>query len=142
MAGSSMKEPHCDISARIADIHGRADRLSPLDIHQRMDAIRLQAAALGLDALEGLMHRSAQLALLPGHRVATRCCLEHVGEALSSAATFPSKHSSVPSLGAGRDAQSIAFFSAPGMDRLYSGVTKSTASMAAIASLSALPAGG
>ena len=42
----------------------------------------------------------------------------------------------------GRDAQSIAFFSAPGMDRLYSGVTNSTASTAAIASLSASASGG
>jgi len=30
------------------------------------------------------MHRSAQLALLPGHRVATQCCLEHFDEALQS----------------------------------------------------------
>ena len=49
-----------------------------------MDAIRQAAAANGLDALEGLMHRSAQLALLPGHRVATRSCLEHLDEALHS----------------------------------------------------------
>src|SRR4051794_28563401 len=42
----------------------------------------------------------------------------------------------------GRDAQSIAFFSAPGMDRLYSGVTKSTASDRAIASLSSRASGG
>src|SRR3954464_8129175 len=37
----------------------------------------------------------------------------------------------------GRLAQSIAFLSAPGIERLYSGVTNSTASTAAIASLSA-----
>src|SRR5688572_20122161 len=42
----------------------------------------------------------------------------------------------------GRLAQSIAFLSAPGMDRLYSGVTNRTASIEAMASLSALPAGG
>src|SRR5512141_142036 len=42
----------------------------------------------------------------------------------------------------GRLAQSIAFLSAPGIDRLYSGVTNSTASTDAIASFSALPAGG
>ena len=42
----------------------------------------------------------------------------------------------------GRDAQSMAFFSAPGIDRLYSGVTNSTASDAAIASLSAMASGG
>src|SRR4051812_5755957 len=42
----------------------------------------------------------------------------------------------------GRLAQSIAFFSPPGIERLYSGVTNSTASTAAIAALRALPAGG
>ncbi|HET9459934.1 MAG TPA: hypothetical protein VFO51_08150 [Sphingomicrobium sp.] len=72
------------IGSAIAEFTNRAERLSPLDIHARMDAIRQIAADNGLDALEGLMHRTAQLALLPGHRVATRCCLEHVGEALDS----------------------------------------------------------
>lgn len=72
------------IGERLATFSSRAERLSPLDIHARMDAIRQIAAANGLDALEGLMHRSAQLALLPGHRVATRCCLEHLDEALES----------------------------------------------------------
>jgi hypothetical protein len=68
----------------IAEIQRRAERLSPLDIHSRMDAIRRIAADNGLDALEGLMHRSAQLALLPGHRVATQCCLEHLDEAIEN----------------------------------------------------------
>ena len=72
------------IGERLAEFSSRAERLSPLDIHARMDAIRQIAAENGLDALEGLMHRSAQLALLPGHRIATRCCLEHLDEALSS----------------------------------------------------------
>jgi hypothetical protein len=72
------------IGERLAEFNSRAERLSPLDIHERMDAIRRIAADNGLDALEGLMHRSAQLALLPGHRVATRCCLEHLDEALES----------------------------------------------------------
>ena len=71
------------IGERLADISSRADRLSPLDIHSRMDAIREIAAQNGMDALEALTRRSAQLALLPGHRVATRCCLEHMDEALS-----------------------------------------------------------
>jgi hypothetical protein len=39
-------------------------------------------------------------------------------------------------------AQSIAFFSAPGMDRLYSGVTKRTASTATIAFLNSVATGG
>src|SRR5215212_1015343 len=42
----------------------------------------------------------------------------------------------------GREAQSMAFFKAPGMERLYSGVTNSTASELEIASLSALASGG
>jgi hypothetical protein len=42
----------------------------------------------------------------------------------------------------GRLAQSIAFFNPPGIERLYSGVTNSTASASAIASLSAVATGG
>ena len=42
----------------------------------------------------------------------------------------------------GRDAQSIAFFWAPGIDRLYSGVTKRIASERRIASFRATAAGG
>ena len=72
---------------RIADLNKRAARLSPLDIHAQMDAIREVAAINGLAALECLAHRSAQLALLPGHRVAVRCCLEHMDEALESERT-------------------------------------------------------
>jgi hypothetical protein len=83
--GADKLEPLRDqISERLADISSRADRLSPLDIHERMDAIRAIAASNGLEALEALTRRSAQLALLPGHRVATRSCLEHAEEALSS----------------------------------------------------------
>lgn len=42
----------------------------------------------------------------------------------------------------GRLAQSMAFFNPPGMERLYSGVTKSTASTWAIAALKSLATGG
>src|ERR1041384_3032129 len=42
----------------------------------------------------------------------------------------------------GRLAQSMAFLSAPGIERLYSGVTNITASTAATASLNATPIGG
>ncbi len=42
----------------------------------------------------------------------------------------------------GRLAQSIAFFSAPGIERLYSGVTNNTASTSAIAYLKARATGG
>ena len=84
MASDRLTPLREQIGERLAEFNSRAERLSPLDIHVRMDAIRRIAADNGLDALEGLMHRSAQLALLPGHRVATRCCLEHLDEALES----------------------------------------------------------
>ena len=75
------------LGQRIADLSKRAARLSPLDIHAQMDAIREVAAINGLAALESLAHRTSQLALLPGHRVALRCCLEHMDEALGSERT-------------------------------------------------------
>lgn len=84
MAGDKLGPLREQIGERLAEFCSRAARLSPLDIHSRMDAIRQIAAANGLDALEALMHRSSQLALLPGHRVATQCCLEHLDEAIES----------------------------------------------------------
>jgi hypothetical protein len=80
----SLNHVRSQLGRRIAEIHKRAARLSPLDIHAQMDAIRETAALNGLVALEGLAHCSAQLALLPGHRVATQCCLEHMDVALAS----------------------------------------------------------
>jgi hypothetical protein len=71
------------VGLRVAEIRDGA-RLSPLDVHARLDAIRRLAADHGLDALEGLARRSAQLALLPGHRVALQSCLKHVDDALDS----------------------------------------------------------
>ena len=83
MAGKQWKAPG-DIGERIAEFQNRAERLSPMDIHARMDAIRQAAAENGLDALEGLAYRSAQLALLPGHRVAMQCCADRLADALGS----------------------------------------------------------
>jgi hypothetical protein len=80
----SLSDVRTQLGERIADLSARAPRLSPLDIHAQMDAIREVAALNGLAALECLAHRSAQLALLPGHRVSVRCCLEHMDEALTS----------------------------------------------------------
>jgi len=71
-----------EVGQRIAEIRDRGLRLSPLDLHARMDAIRQLAAVNGLAALEGLARHSAQLALLPGCRVTMQSCLEHVEEAL------------------------------------------------------------
>ena len=78
-------DPHANVrhqvSLRVAEMRDAGRRLSPLDLHARMDAIRQLAAAHGLAALESLAHCSAQLALLPGHRVAMSSCLEHVDDA-------------------------------------------------------------
>jgi len=76
-----------EVGLRVAEIRDGGLRLSPLDLHARMDAIRQLAAVHGLAALEGLAHCSAQLALLPGHRVAMASCLEHVDEALDGRST-------------------------------------------------------
>ena len=84
MADETLGSVRLQVADCISELNSRAERLSPLDIYARMDAIRQVAAANGLDALEGLMRRTTQLALLPGHRVATQCCLEHVDEALDS----------------------------------------------------------
>jgi hypothetical protein len=84
MATDPLANVKDQVGARVAEIRAAGPRLSPLDLHARMDAIRQLAATHGLAALEGLARCSAQLALLPGHRVAMRSCLEHVDEALSS----------------------------------------------------------
>ena len=69
----------------LAEIVDSGPRLSPLAVHAKMDAIRELAAINGLAAMEGLARCSAQRALLPGHRVTLRSCLEHMDEALDSA---------------------------------------------------------
>jgi hypothetical protein len=84
MAADPLSTIRREIGLRVAEIRGASLRLSPLDLHARMDAIRQLAAAHGLAALEGLARSSAQRALLPGHRVAMQSCLEHVEEALDS----------------------------------------------------------
>jgi hypothetical protein len=84
MATDPLAKVRNEIGLRVAEIRASAPRLSPLDLHSRMDAIRQLAAINGLAALEGLARCSAQLALLPGHRVAMQTCLEHVDTALDS----------------------------------------------------------
>lgn len=84
MARDPLVKVRNEIGLRVAEIRNAGPRLSPLDLHSRMDAIRQLAAINGLAALEGLAGRSAQMALLPGHRVAVNSCLEHVDEALDS----------------------------------------------------------
>ena len=84
MATDPLSTVRMEVGQRVAEIRQRGSRISPLDLHTRMDAIRELAAAHGMAALEGLARCSAQLALLPGHRVAMQTCLEHVDEALDS----------------------------------------------------------
>ncbi len=84
MATDPLAKVRTEVGLRVAEIRQAGPRLSPLDMHAKMDAIRQLAALNGLAALEGLARHSAQLALLPGHRVAMQCCLEHVDEALDS----------------------------------------------------------
>ena len=72
------------IGERIAEIEARMPRLAPRAISQKMDAIRAMAAAHGLAALEGLADYAAHHAMMPGGRQATRCCMEHMSEALGS----------------------------------------------------------
>jgi hypothetical protein len=80
----SLNQVRRQLRQRMTEIHRRAARLSPLAIHEQMDAIREVAASNGMTALEGLAHSAAQLALLPGHRVTMRCCLEHLDDAVES----------------------------------------------------------
>ena len=84
MATDPLAKVRNDVALRVAEIREAGPRLSPLDLHARMEAIRRVAALHGLAALEGLARHSAQLALLPGHRVSMQSCLERVGEALDS----------------------------------------------------------
>ncbi|MEO7787852.1 MAG: hypothetical protein ABIR77_08575 [Sphingomicrobium sp.] len=72
------------IGERIAELETRMRTLKPVDIRARMDAIRALAADHGLAALEGLADYGAHHAMMPGHRAATRCTLDHMGEALHS----------------------------------------------------------
>jgi hypothetical protein len=84
MTDEMMRQLRLRIGERISEVEKGMARLSRLDLFARMDAIRQLAAEHGLAALEGLARCTAQLALLPGHRVALQSCLEHVEEALDS----------------------------------------------------------
>jgi hypothetical protein len=81
MATDPLTHVRLQVASRVAEIRDAGPRLSPLALHAKMDAIRELAADHGLAALERLARRTAQLALLPGHRVSMTSCLEHVDEA-------------------------------------------------------------
>ena len=87
MAADPLAQVRMQVATRVAEIRDAGPRLSPLDLYARMDAIRQLAVVNGLATLEGLARCSAQLALLPGHRIAVESCLEHVEEALDSRST-------------------------------------------------------
>ena len=84
LASGSLGAVRSMICERIAELEARIPRLAPMAISKKMDAIRCMAAEHGLAALEGLADYAAHHALMPGHRQATRACLEHMGEALVS----------------------------------------------------------
>lgn len=84
MATDPLANVRLQVAARVAEIRDAGPRLSPLDLYAKMDSIRQLAVANGLATLEGLARRSTQLALLPGHRIAAQCCIEHLEEALDS----------------------------------------------------------
>lgn len=80
----SLQSARLMISERIAELEARMPRLAPLTIAKKMEAIRSLAAAQGMAALEGLADYAAHHALMPGHALATRAAIEHMGEALGS----------------------------------------------------------
>jgi hypothetical protein len=82
--GDSPNSIDAGLRRRLNELRARTERLSPLDIHARMDSIRAEAGRAGFDALEGLARLSAQLALLPGCRVRTHACLDHAADALAA----------------------------------------------------------
>jgi hypothetical protein len=84
MAHETLTAIRDQVAQRIAQLHEASGRLSPADIYARLEAIRQLAAAHGLDALEGLARHSAREALLPGHRISTRTCIDRIGDALLS----------------------------------------------------------
>lgn len=84
MGGDSIKLVRGQLGERIAELQARIPSLKPGDIAARMDAIRSLAAQHGLAALEGLADWSAHHAMMPGHKIATASCLEHMNEALDS----------------------------------------------------------
>jgi hypothetical protein len=84
MAADPLANVRTQVGLRVAEIQNAGPRVSPIDLYSKIDAIRQLAVANGLATLEGLARRSAQLALLPGHRIAVRSCLEHIEEAFDS----------------------------------------------------------
>ncbi len=81
MTADQLAHLRTQVAARITEIRDAGPRISPLALYARMDSIRQLAADHGLAALESLAHRTAELALLPGHRISMHSCLEHVDEA-------------------------------------------------------------
>ena len=81
MTADQLAHLRTQVASRIAEIRDAGPRISPLALYARMDSIRQLASEHGLAALESLAHRTAELALLPGHRISMQTCLEHVDEA-------------------------------------------------------------
>ena len=84
MTSEQLAHVRTQVASRIAEIRDAGPRISPLTLYARMDAIRQLAVANGLATLEGLARCSAQLALLPGHRIAVQSCIERLDDAIDS----------------------------------------------------------
>jgi hypothetical protein len=84
MASDPVAIVRAQIATRVSEIRSSGSRISPLDLHARLDAIRQLAVDHGLGALESLARTSARIALLPGNRIAMQSCLAHVEDALDS----------------------------------------------------------
>jgi hypothetical protein len=84
MPADALETIRTEVGLRVAEMRQVAARLSPTDLHKRMDAVRQLAAVNGLAALELLARSSAQRALLPGRKVAVHSCLDRMMDALDS----------------------------------------------------------
>jgi hypothetical protein len=94
----------------------------------------------------GVLNVGLRRGHLPGVAVAEHAAQALLGQRCTDLADGRPDHRSgnvvERILAHGRDAQSMAFFNAPGIERLYSGVTNRTASEREIASISAVASGG
>jgi hypothetical protein len=84
MGNDSIKLIRGQLGERMAELQLRVPSLKPGDIAVRMEAIRCLAAEHGMAALEGLADWTAHHAMMPGSRIATKCSLEHMAEAIDS----------------------------------------------------------
>ena len=81
MTSERLRDIRRQVGRKVDAILAAGQRLSPLDLHARLEEIRLLAVDNNLPALESLARASAQMTLLPGHRTCMASAFEHVEEA-------------------------------------------------------------